>query len=211
MHITPLDAPRRVYFIEGNIGCGKSTLLHSFSDDTNFYIVQEPVDEWLHLLGFVQARHLDPAVFQFVVLMSICTALLEALQHSPPTSTLIVERSIESNYHVFAKSTFPDASTAAAAYDLARSYANRILPSSIDAHYIYLRASPATCLARAASRGRAEESQLPLSYLELLHDLHDTWLLHHPSSSVVDASQAQQVVHAATRAIVANTTSTSTV
>jgi len=143
--------------------------------------------------------------------MSICTALLEALQHSPPTSTLIVERSIESNYHVFAKSTFPDTSTAAAAYDLARSYANRILPSHLEAHYIYLRAAPATCLARAASRGRAEESQLTLSYLELLHDLHDTWLLRHPSSSVVDAGQTQQLVHAATRAILVSATSTSTI
>ena len=128
--------------------------------------------------------------------------ILEALQYSPPTSTLLVERSIESNYHVFAKSTFPDVSTTSAAYDLARSYANRLLPSNIDAHYIYLRVSPATCLARANSRGRAEESQLPLSYLQLLHDLHDTWLLRHSSSSIVDDSQAPPLVHAATRAIV---------
>ena len=42
---------------------------------------------------------------------------------------------------------------------------------------IYIRCSPEKCLERINNRGRNEETQIKLEYLQKLHEYHENWLL----------------------------------
>ena len=197
LHIETIDtAPYTCYFLEGNIGVGKSTVLRALDDlgDKRICIVQEPVHEWLHLLAHVQNGTLDPAIFQLIVLNSISTALSEAFARHTTETTFIVERSIQSNENVFAKTCLQSDTPAHDAYVLALAYARRVLPANIQVHFIYLRAPPATCFSRILQRARPEESALSLQYLNQLHDLHEDWLEGIPNSTFIDARQYSDFV-----------------
>lgn len=50
------------------------------------------------------------------------------------------------------------------------------LPGLIPDGFIYLRASPDTCLKRMKLRKRAEEGGVTLEYLRDLHEKHESWL-----------------------------------
>lgn len=42
---------------------------------------------------------------------------------------------------------------------------------------VYLRTNPAVVYGRTMTRGCPEEKQVPLKYIQQLHDLHESWLL----------------------------------
>ena len=46
--------------------------------------------------------------------------------------------------------------------------------------FIYLAASPETCMRRMTSRGRGEEGGVSLDYLGSLHSKHEEWLHNEP-------------------------------
>ena len=197
LHIQEINpAPYTCYFLEGNIGVGKSTVLRALAaiNDPRICIIQEPVHEWIHLLGHVQNGTLDPALFQIIVLNSISTALAEAFARHSPATTFIVERSIQSNQNVFAALSLQQNTPAHDAYLLALDYAHRILPTNIHPHFLYLRAPPAICFSRILQRARPEESEISLAYLTQLHDLHDAWLKEIPNSTFINASQHSDFV-----------------
>ncbi len=43
--------------------------------------------------------------------------------------------------------------------------------------FIYLKTDPSICFQRLQKRKRSEESNIPLSYLNLLHAKHEEWLI----------------------------------
>ena len=51
--------------------------------------------------------------------------------------------------------------------------------------YIYIKTSPETCYDRIKKRNRTEESNIPLKYLQDLHNKHEKWLLEKKSTPVL--------------------------
>lgn len=49
-------------------------------------------------------------------------------------------------------------------------------PTLVPDGFIYLRATPQTCMSRLMNRNRDEEAAVHISYLEDLHKRHDDWL-----------------------------------
>lgn len=49
-------------------------------------------------------------------------------------------------------------------------------PTLVPDGFIYLRATPQTCMSRLKHRSRDEETAVDISYLQDLHNRHDEWL-----------------------------------
>ena len=54
---------------------------------------------------------------------------------------------------------------------------------------VYLRTPAEVCLERIESRGRSEESTIPIGYLRDLEVLHDEWLIDNPEVIVIDGQK----------------------
>merc|ERR1712111_290165 len=54
---------------------------------------------------------------------------------------------------------------------------------------IYLRTNPEVARDRVMSRNREEEVEIPKSFFQRMHQLHEDWLIHGNSSSKVTAPQ----------------------
>lgn len=50
---------------------------------------------------------------------------------------------------------------------------------------IYLRCSAEKCYERTKKRQRAEEAEIPLEYLSLIHKKHEEWFKTYPSDNVL--------------------------
>jgi deoxyadenosine/deoxycytidine kinase len=91
----------------------------------------------------------------------------------------ILERSLFCDRLVFARAMSDAGRFSALETNLYASWFDPLvsqLPGLVPDGFLYLRASPETCHARLRSRGRDEETGVPLEYLQTLHERHEAWL-----------------------------------
>ena len=90
----------------------------------------------------------------------------------------ITERSVETDYNVFAKMLHDDGSLDKIEWDLYRQWYRYLIQSSgVDvAGIIYVNCSPEKCLERINVRAREGESVIPINYLSNLHNYHKNWI-----------------------------------
>ncbi|KAG5840203.1 hypothetical protein ANANG_G00186350 [Anguilla anguilla] len=148
--------------VEGNIAVGKSTFARLLqSENEDWEVVQEPVGRWQNVEG------------------TSSQALESPQQASTPVQ--VFERSVYSDRYIFALNMFElgcISPTEWAVYQgwhsfLLEQFGPRLQLEGI----IYLRALPETCMHRLRKRGRAEEKEVELAYLEKLHTQHENWLV----------------------------------
>ncbi|CAL8070650.1 unnamed protein product [Calicophoron daubneyi] len=113
--------------------------------------------------------------FQSQVLVTLLDRQLR--QQSAPVR--LVERSVYSCRYCFIENMYRNGSIPLADYkEMDRIFkyvvAQREVPTDL---IVYLRASPSVCLGRVRTRHRGGEDDIPLAYLEQLHDLHESWLI----------------------------------
>jgi len=167
--------------IEGNIGAGKSTMLKHFQKYSDVEIVPEPVAEWCDVKGhnLLQKLYEDPKRWSFQFQSYVQLTRLQLLNKRTTSSVKIIERSIQNNRFCFLENAKKDGSLSGAELEVLFSWYNWLdknlgLPLDL---IVYLRTSPEVAYERLRQRGRKEESDVPMKYIEGLHQSYEEWLV----------------------------------
>lgn len=177
---------RRILALEGNIGAGKSTLLARLKN-AGLETIEEPITLWQGAgsENLLDLFYSDPQrwafTFQSFAFLSRAKAAVAALRAAPDgAAPAVLERSIASDRQIFAvncRETGLFSDSEWEVYDSFHSWLTAEFDLLRLDGAVYLRTTPATCLARMRRRGRAEEAGMALPYLEQLHARHEEWLL----------------------------------
>lgn len=202
-------------FIEANIGGGKSTFTrklmqgvlgtqnynYDVNPGKNTLLLLEPVDEWVKMKdskgkNILEHYYADPKKYSFSFQMnsfiSRCEKLLEETKkhlnkYGSQAGSVIMERSVYSDYYCFAKNCFENGSMTEIEYNIYKRWFHWLTESfSIQSScYIYIRTDPEVCYERVKKRSRSAEGVIPLEYLTDLHNKHEEWLLSLPENEVL--------------------------
>ncbi|CAN8205639.1 unnamed protein product [Coccothraustes coccothraustes] len=187
--------------LEGNIAVGKSTFLKLLAATfPRWHLVAEPVAQWRRVPGaagtaqgcanLLQLMYQEPARWSYTFQTLSCLSRLKAVLEPPeePGGTpgtappvRVFERSLFSDRYVFAK-TLQEAGHLqplewAIYQDWHELLLRHLAPRAAPHGFLYLRASPQTCLERLRRRARSEEGGIQLGYLQQLHGQHELWLV----------------------------------
>ena len=195
-----------VVSIDGNIGSGKSTLIEYLKNNCqkNVFIMkyfifpkffkieflQEPVDEWLSIKGVNDENILDcfyddksrwGYLFQNLAFITRYKLLKNAMNKNE-NKIIFIERSTETDKHVFAKMLHSNNDMTTLEYHI-YNYWYKVFAIPIDKE-IYLDVKPAICSKRIKKRGRESEKEIDISYLNELNEFHGDWILTLPQKTV---------------------------
>ncbi|CAH2238647.1 deoxynucleoside kinase-like [Pararge aegeria] len=169
--------------IEGNIGSGKSTCIKYFDKYPNVEKHAEPIAEWRNVSGhnLLGLLYSDMNEWSFAFQHYVHLSRLK-IQTSPPSNPNITvkmfERSVQNSRHCFVENSKKQDFLKDPEYQVLLQwfdYTEKYLDISLDL-IVYLRTTPKTVWERMMKRGRAEESEVPLEYLEQVHESYENWL-----------------------------------
>ena len=182
----------KMFIVEGNIGTGKSTFLKALNHSlSNVIVTLEAVDYWQNQStgqSILQNFYESPQRWAYT--METLALKVRIPEHIKQQSSLlpnIVERSIYSGHHCFARNSFEQGFLNQLEWNIYNSWFNfstakRCLPPK---GFIYLRADPKLSYQRTVERQREAEDSISFEYLEQIHLKHEDFLIHkhniHPS------------------------------
>ena len=187
-------------YIEGNIGSGKST----FIDNLNLYldnflkldldarVVQEPVDEWMSTKdsdgeNILEKFYTDQSrwsyCFQMNSFISRVKKIIDSITYETSNNNgldklIIAERSIYTDKNCFAENCYENGNMTKIEYDIYCKW-NEWLSDQFNMRptaYIYLKCNPNVNHTRISQRNREGENNIPITYLEQLHEKHEKWM-----------------------------------
>jgi deoxyadenosine/deoxycytidine kinase len=167
--------------LEGNIAAGKSTLGQKLATDETINFIPEPVTRWQSgfAANLLERFYRDTPRWSFTLQICAFVTRTQALQNLPGGDALTVfERSIYCDRHVFAQNLHQQGmmdDTEWALYLHFWDYLKGLAP--VPDAILYLRTPASECYERLIRRGRTEEQNIPLAYLQQLEARHDEWLL----------------------------------
>ena len=186
--------------IEGNIGVGKSTftriLKETFEKST---IVSEPVDMWLNIknkegeniLGlFYKDTNRWAYTFQNLAYITRMMKIEDAIRSSD--GIVFLDRSLGTDRNVFEKMLHDDKildEVEHSMYNLWYDFYTKYVNNNFNEIYIYLKCDPKTAYERIKKRGREEEKNITLEYLEKLHKYHEEWLCNQDNVIIIDCNR----------------------
>ena len=163
------------------VGSGKSSLLKALEKfETTVKVLPEPVSKWKDVRGInlLERMYTDPKnnLFPFQVWVHY-TNVERALDTTAPRPRVferlqgarVFTQVARDNGHL-------NETQHSILYELWKfaEKEHEMLPNL----YVYVRASPQTCLRRIRDRNRLEEKSVTLEYLSSLHQYHQSWLNH---------------------------------
>lgn len=154
--------------IDGNIGAGKSTILNYLHSNHNIYIDLEPIDKWKSFLDNIYTNKKNYFNFQVRVWLD-----RSWIQEKDINTTIIMERSPYFIRNTFNKYMYNN--------NLINTQENNIINELYDKtdiiwksnYFIYIRSNPQKCLERILKRGRDNEKEISIDYLNDIHNLHE--------------------------------------
>lgn len=174
--------------IEGNIGVGKSSLVGTLPKISQINkmseVLLEPVSEWVNIkdsdgtniLGKYYAdKNRWSYTFQNLAYITRMNNILKA-KKSTIKQIVISDRSMEFDKAIFANCLHDDNFISEfewKLYNLWHDNYEQFHNKQKKRCIIYLKASPETCLCRIKNRGRQEEKDIDINFLEKIHDLHE--------------------------------------
>ena len=170
--------------IEGNIGSGKSSVIEKLKKNyPNFYYLQEPVDVWTKYKDENGKTILDLFyenntrwAYTFQNLAYI-TRIQQILAVKDKYDVIITERSIFTDRNVFAKILEQDGHINKIEKSLYDQWFELLKKDVKVDGYIYIKADPKVSHERIRKRNRQGEENIPIEYLEKLHQAHNEWLI----------------------------------
>jgi deoxyadenosine/deoxycytidine kinase len=178
--------------IDGNIGSGKSTLVKILKTKlgSNVSIIEEPVQLWQSIQNQSNENILDLFYkdsvrwsYTFQNLAFITRSLVLNNAKLGKNKIILVERSTETDKHVFAKCLYDTDKMSKMEYELYNVWYDKF-KHKIDG-YIYLQTSPNKCIERIKKRNRQCETKIEDSYIESMDHYHNKWLLDSKMNTLV--------------------------
>lgn len=186
--------------IEGNIGVGKSTFTKILKDNfTNSIVVSEPVDIWMNLkdnsgdniLGlFYKDIKRWAYSFQNLAYITRMIKINDAIKSD--NNIIFLDRSLGTDKNVFEKMLYDDnilSDIEHKMYNLWCEFYNNNVNNLTNQKIIYLRCDPNTAFNRIQKRGREEEKNITLDYLQKLHKYHEEWLINNDNVMIIDCDK----------------------
>lgn len=188
----------RLISIEGNIGSGKSELMkmlrRSLVDNLEYQFIDEPVSVWESicdydgksmLAKFYEDQTRYAFAFQIMAFATRTQYIQEAIRNATQLITdgkvaqvtLIMERSLGCDEHIFAQLLHDQGQMESVEYQIYQKYAAAIanvsyFPSVI----VWVNTAPETCVLNIVNRGRKGESNIDAQYIRDIHTKHVNWL-----------------------------------
>lgn len=105
---------------------------------------------------------------------------------------IFLDRSLGTDRYVFEKMLYDDGKISEIehqCYNLWCNFYDSYVRSNIKNKTIYLRCNPLTSFDRIKKRGRSEEKNIDVEYLQKLHEYHEAWLVGNPDVLVLDCNK----------------------
>lgn len=181
---------RLTFCVEGNISVGKTTFLQRIANETLelrdlVEVVPEPINKWQDVgpdhFNILDAFYAEPQRYAYTFQNYVfVTRVMQERESSGGMKPLrLMERSVFSDRMVFVRAVHEANWMNEMEISIYDSWFDPVvscLPGLIPDGFIYLRASPDTCMKRMQLRKRAEEGGVSLDYLRDLHEKHESWL-----------------------------------
>ena len=166
--------------IDGNIGAGKTSILNYLHTNYNINVDLEPIDKWKPYLDNIYLEKKD--YFKFLIRIWLDRSWI---QEKNKSSLVIMERSPYFIRNTFNKLTYDT--------ELINNNENNIINELYDKtdiiwksnYFIYLRSSPEKCLDKIYKRGRENEMEISLEYLNNIHEYHEKAFDHLKDKKIV--------------------------
>jgi deoxyguanosine kinase len=175
--------------LEGNIGSGKSTLLKElmerFKDNQAITFLPEPIDEWNQIrdregVTILEKYYTNMPKYSFAFQMMAYISRLACLRELTRTfkgRVIIMERSIFTDCHVFAKMLYDEGRMEDIEYAIYLRWFHEFIRDMPPLYNFYIRCEPLVAQKRVAIRSRSGEETISLAYLQNCHDYHEAWLM----------------------------------
>jgi deoxyguanosine kinase len=170
-----------MYIIEGNMGVGKSTFLKLLKQrypkiDIKFEPREKWMDNSLLVMFFENPKRWEYTIETFIMMCRVKDYLQLQKQKN---SQLVLERSVYGGHFCYAQVGYESGYMTELEWKLYNEWADFLIKDQClpPKGFIYLKASPETCVKRVEKRNWKSEECAPKEFIESLHKWHERFLI----------------------------------